>query len=204
VTIRYNEGERSMLRALSYTLVILWFVGTPTALWFILRPARKWPLVATRDRAAAICATIFVVSPIGAGWAASTDPAMRAEVEASKASRAAQERRSAARAGDRVARRHPERFIDVSAQEAPSMTGLNSYVVMNGVVTNNAPVAVRDPLIACNLFGPSGTRVGEVEETLYQTLAAGEHFQLSEFQMGLADEQWQTAECRAKRAILAE
>lgn len=81
----------------------------------------------------------------------------------------------------------------------PEIGEFNTLVV-SGAVRNTSKIAVRDPEIECSISGKSGTQLGVLRKTLYETIKPGEALSLKEFKMGYMPDQADKAGC-ALRSI---
>lgn len=79
--------------------------------------------------------------------------------------------------------RHPERALDLVSSNA-TKEGFDTVLVLSGTITNRANFAIKDPRIVCDLTGPSGTKVGTVRQTLYETVPASGSKHFKELNMG--------------------
>lgn len=63
-------------------------------------------------------------------------------------------------------------------------------------IVNRGLYNLKDPVIYCTLFGPSGTELGSVKETAYQTVHAKSTVRLKDLNMGFIRSQASQASCR--------
>jgi|CXWL01.1.fsa_nt_gi hypothetical protein len=131
--------------------------------------------------------TIFLL----AGVSANLDPATRLASHEDAAEQAASPEESEQQAAAtrlRAIRRAPENFLgldEVSGQGG----GFNTVFVLSGRISNSAEVDIKDPRIQCELFGPSGTQVDTVQETLFEIVPAQGANRFSELNMGFMGSQ---------------
>lgn len=88
----------------------------------------------------------------------------------------------------RAVERSPENFlslVDVSGEKG----GFDTVFILSGTLHNSAEVDIKDAQIRCALFGPSGTELGAVEETLYEIVPANGDKRFSELNMGFMSSQ---------------
>lgn len=172
---------------------LFWIVASISAAIFIFVPVRAWPLVATRSRALVAFLAVFFITPLIwyqmlLAWpppvvaAAPPSPAVLAQ-------RAEQE-----------ARRHPEKLLDVSV--TPEKDGIGAILTIKGEVANRSKYPIKDAVFDCQLYGQSGTQLGELKQTLFREFEPGSSENEFELNMGFANSQWDTAVCTAVNAHL--
>ena len=118
--------------------------------------------------------TVILLS-IAAGNHSSTDgqsttqtTSAPVESEEDRAARAAEERM-------RDIQRSPEKYLELTEAHGVK-AGFETVFMLSGRIQNPTEIDIKDPRISCDLFGESGTRIGDVTETLLQIIpAGGEH-----------------------------
>lgn len=83
--------------------------------------------------------------------------------------------------------------------------GFDSVLILSGTIENAAAFPIKDPVIACDLFGPSGTQVGQVAQTLYEVAPAQGTLRFKALNMGfLRSGQVARFSCAVSRAQAAD
>ena len=118
------------------------------------------------------------------------------QIAAMDASIEAASERSAA---ERRAKHHPELAMRVSASRHVDSLGADAFVTLDGRITSDAQVRVKDPVISCDLNGPSGTTVATVQATLFQEIEPKQDTLFEKLDFGVADPQWEYASCRVSK-----
>jgi hypothetical protein len=103
--------------------------------------------------------------------------------EADRAEIAAREEADRAGRQRREIRRSPERFLELEEQSG-LRGGFDTVFLLSGRIRNKSEVDIKDPTIVCALYGPSGTHVGDVRETLLEIIPAGGTKRFTELNMG--------------------
>lgn len=62
--------------------------------------------------------------------------------------------------------------------------GFDSVLILSGEIANAGPVDLKDPMIGCDLLGPSGTKVGGVNQRLFEVIPAGGSKRFRDLNMG--------------------
>ncbi len=118
-----------------------------------------------------------------------------------------------------AATRQPQRHIDsiaprVSSQEEQDAldglkldyrsrkVGFGSVLEIDITVKNTSVYAVKDIEVACNLFGNSGTPVGEVRQTIYELVTGETTTKFPQVNFGLVEKHAQRVNCRIENAKL--
>lgn len=117
-----------------------------------------------------------------AGTAESSNAAPE-ESEAEKAARAADAQRRADEQKMRELRRSPEKFLTLENANGVK-GGFDTVFMLSGTIRNSSDVVIKDARIDCNLFGPSGTQVGKVRQTLFEQIPAEGSRRFRELSMG--------------------
>ncbi len=105
------------------------------------------------------------------------------ETEAEKAERAADDQRRADEQEARELRRSPENFLTLESVNGVK-GGFETILILSGSIGNRSDVVIKDVEIACDLFGPSGTKVGSVRQTLFEQIPANGSKRFTELSMG--------------------
>lgn len=119
-----------------------------------------------------------------------------AQTEAEKVAAAEKEAERLRVQVERDVRRSPENYLtleEVSGQKG----GFDTVLIISGRLRNTSDFTLKDPTFRCELFGPSGTRVGAVEETLFEQFPAKDTKRFREFNLGfMGSDQVATYNCR--------
>ena len=103
--------------------------------------------------------------------------------EEDRATLAAREEEERAERRRREIERSPERFLELEDQNGVR-GGFETVFLLSGRIRNTAEVDIKDPTIVCDLYGASGTQIGDVRETLLEIIPAGGSKRFSELNMG--------------------
>ena len=118
-----------------------------------------------------------------------------------------------------AATREPTRNIDsipprVSSQEEqdaldglkldyrPRKVGFGTVLEIDITIKNVSVYAVKDVQVVCDLFGNSGTAVGEVRQTLFELITGETTKKFPQVNFGLVQQQAQRVHCRIENAKL--
>lgn len=129
---------------------------------------------------------LFILIPTGTPNAPGTPQAAitAPEVtEAEKAENAAAEQRRADEQKARELRRSPENFLTLENVNGVK-GGFETILMLSGSIQNSSDVVIKDVEITCDLFGPSGTKVGNVRQTLFEQIPANGSKRFNELSMG--------------------
>lgn len=74
--------------------------------------------------------------------------------------------------------------------------GFGTVMIASFRLSNKLAFPVKDIDVSCDVAGASGTGLGTVSKTIYQTVAAGKTRHIKEFNFGLVHSQSQRAGCR--------
>lgn len=85
-------------------------------------------------------------------------------------------------------RRNPETALKLDVSRGTKV-GFETILEISGAITNDASFDIKDPQIECLLFGPSGTQVGRVRDTLYEIIPANGSKAFTELSMGFMGSQ---------------
>jgi hypothetical protein len=80
-----------------------------------------------------------------------------------------------------------------------NLGGFDNVLLISVKIENNNSVNWADPIIYCEVFGGSRTKLGEVKKTLYQVIPAHGTLELGKFNMGLVNPQTQGARCSMEK-----
>lgn len=191
-----TEGNRKVGLLLGLGILLLPIVFA----WFLLRKGHS-----TLSRVIGfVWLALVLFFWIGAVNAPATPPdetteAGRAPVEQTEAEKEAEARIEAERIRaetHRDIRRNPENYLKLE-QVSGTKGGFDTVLIISGRVRNSSDVALKDPTFRCELFGASGTRVGTVQETLFEQIPAQGTKRFSELNMGfMGSTQVATYSCR--------
>jgi hypothetical protein len=101
------------------------------------------------------------------------------------------------------AKDHPERFIGIERMTG-SPAGFGTILELGGVLVNSSPIAIKDPVVECELFAESGTKIDSVRDTIYKLIPPNETVRFAEENMGFVQSEWRSYSCRVVRATVAE
>lgn len=190
-------------------LMILWVVGTFASIYFIVRPKREWAPYSTRWRAAGMAVVCFLGFPV-LGSVVDPQPSSGMEASAEAASAVGAPEKSAEEvAAEKAAetlrqvRRRPGDFVTFEAQSATT-TGFGTIMEVTGTFNNSAPLDLKDPVLECELFAESGTRIDSVRETVFKIIPANGSVRVASENLGFAHSEWRSYSCRVVRASLVE
>jgi hypothetical protein len=187
-------------------LALLWFSGSIAAIYFIVRPKSDWAPVANRKRAAGVFLAIFLGLPIvqaivGGGSASTSEKTAhvgaKTPEQLAAEQKAEQERRETAALEDM--RKSPATYLTLTNERA-NKDGFDTIFMLSGTINNNGKVAYKDPVIECEYYSETNTRLGRVKDTLYKDLPPGDSITFTEFNMGFANSEWQKYSCIIKGA----
>ena len=99
-------------------------------------------------------------------------------------------------------RRNPEEALELADVDGTKV-GFDTILELRGKIANAAPFSIKDAEIVCDLFGPSGTQVGQVRETLFEIIPASGEKSFRELSMGfMGSTQVDNFSCRIADAAL--
>jgi hypothetical protein len=81
-----------------------------------------------------------------------------------------------------------------------SKGGFGSVMVASFTIQNDNDFSVKDLVIGCSLIGNSGTRIGSVTKTLYETVPKHSTKAFGDVNFGFVNEQARRAECEVHAA----
>lgn len=190
-------------------LMILWLIGTIGSIYFIVKPKKEWPPYATRWRAFGMAVACFLGFPI---LGSIVDPQPTSGIEASadtatadKAPEKTPEEIEAEKTAETLkqVRRRPGDFVTFDAQSATT-TGFGTIMEVTGTFKNSSPIDLKDPVLECELFAESGTRIDTVRETVFKVIPANGSVRVTSENLGFAHSEWRSYSCRVVRASLIE
>ena len=179
------EGQRRV----GWLLGIGIFLVPYVFVWWLLRKGHSTLSRVLGFGWLALCVLILVFSPpaptpdTGASPNAAATAAPPEKTEAEKAADAAEAQRRADERTARELRRSPEKFL-VLANVNGVKGGFDTVFLLSGTIQNSSDVIIKDAEIACDLFGPSGTKVGSVRQTLFEQVPAQVYKRFRELSMG--------------------
>jgi len=103
------------------------------------------------------------------------------------------------RENDRISAVH-----SISVYIARDHTSSPSILILDIHVQNRSAMALKDPVIACSLSGPSGTMLGLKKVTLYRSLPRQSEIVAANMNLGFVDSQTEYIECKCLDATAAE
>lgn len=100
-------------------------------------------------------------------------------------------------------RKDPESALTLTADGKKG--GFDSVFILSGTLKNAADFPLKDVRIRCELFAASGTRVGEVSDTLYDIVPAKGQKRFTDLNMGfMGSDQVSNYQCVVKRAVIVD
>ena len=76
-----------------------------------------------------------------------------------------------------------------------------TVLMLSATVQNRAPIAIKNPVITCLLFGDTGSLVGSVSKTVSKVVPKGESIRFTDANMGVVVGRWQRLSCSVTSAI---
>jgi len=73
--------------------------------------------------------------------------------------------------------------------------GFDSVLVISARIKNFSEQPLKDPVIKCSVFAPSGTKLGTRRQTFYELLPPRKEIRMRNFNMGFVNSQWSRANC---------
>jgi len=98
---------------------------------------------------------------------------------------------------------HPEKFLPVKLKSADA-GGFDTVLLVSGAIKNFSHFDVKDPVIRCDVFGHSGTRVGTTRRKFYEALKPDQVKEFKELNMGFVESQWARARCEVANVTVLE
>jgi hypothetical protein len=93
--------------------------------------------------------------------------------------------------------------IDVKMFDAQTNVDSGELVLTSFKLSNEAFLEIKDPVIACDMNGPSGTTIKTVTKTVYEILPSGNTREFPFLQMGETVDQAVQFKCYVKSAKIA-
>jgi hypothetical protein len=82
--------------------------------------------------------------------------------------------------------------------------GFETAMIVDFVITNGGSLPVKDLVVTCEHFGPSGTKIDRNVRTVYQTIAPRATKRVNAFNMGMIHSQAESSSCRVTDLKLDE
>lgn len=143
--------------------------------WFTLRRGHS-----RRSRVVAFAWLAFILVAYAVGSGPTETPAAPEQKEAMTAEQVAEKALADLRASYD---RSPEKALALESVRG-EISGFGTVLIIGGTITNDAEFDIKDPTIWCDLFGPSGTKVGATRATLYEIVPANGSKRFAELNMG--------------------
>lgn len=148
-------------------------------------------------------AVVIVVGFSQPGDQAADDPSNPAAATAGPAKTPEQLALEAAEAQRKAYERDPETALTLS-NVTGAKGGFDTVLIISGTITNAADFAIKDPVIRCDLTGPSGTHIGSVRQDLFEIVPANGSKRFTELNMGfMASSQTSGFDCVIMQATAA-
>lgn len=112
---------------------------------------------------------------------ATTTPVEQTEAERAAAAEVEAERQRAQT--ERDVRRNPENYLELD-RVSGTKGGFDTVLIISGSIRNTSDIVLKDPTLRCELFGASGTKVGGVQETLFEQIPAQGVTRFTDLNMG--------------------
>jgi len=98
---------------------------------------------------------------------------------------------------------NPEKFLPVKLKSADA-GGFDTVLLVSGAIKNFSHFDVKDPVIRCDVFGHSGTRVGTTRRKFYEALKPDQVKEFRELNMGFVESQWARVRCEVANVTVLE
>lgn len=91
-------------------------------------------------------------------------------------------------------RANPAEQLTLTSSQG-EIIGFGVVLLLSGRITSAAPFDIKDPTIACVIYGNSSTEIGLVTETLYEVVPANETIRFRKLNMGIVPSQMRRFIC---------
>ncbi len=91
-------------------------------------------------------------------------------------------------------RANPAKQLTLTTSQG-EISGFGVVLLLSGSITSAAPFDIKDPTIACVIYGNSSTEIGLVQETLYEVVPANETIRFRKLNMGIVPSQMRRFIC---------
>lgn len=82
--------------------------------------------------------------------------------------------------------------------------GFGSVLLLDGTLTNQSRLDIRDPRITCQMVAPSGTSFGTATATLYERITPGETVKVNDLNFGFVHSQAYGVACEVTDLIATD